>query len=124
MIVQASSICMLPNTCGGSVALLEDYVAGCLRGSADPRDAEAVAAVRAALPSIGYRLTTRGVQAAPSPVDRVLARSASKTDGAVEIVAAEGPDLAALRERYVSVTPLKLDRTDEAFSEALGAALK
>jgi 5'-nucleotidase len=37
---------------------------------------------------------------------------------------AEGTDLAALRERYVSVTPLRLDRTNEAFSEALGAALK
>ena len=32
---------------------------------------------------------------------------------------AEGTDLAALAERYVSVTPLRLDRTDEAFSEAL-----
>jgi len=37
---------------------------------------------------------------------------------------AEGTDLAALRERYVSVTPLRLDRTNEAFSEALGATLK
>jgi hypothetical protein len=31
---------------------------------------------------------------------------------------AEGTDLAALSERYVSVTPLRLDRTDEAFSTA------
>ncbi len=37
---------------------------------------------------------------------------------------AEGTDLAALRERYVSVTPLRLDRTDEAFSAALGDILK
>jgi 5'-nucleotidase len=37
---------------------------------------------------------------------------------------AEGTDLAALRERYISVTPLRLDRTDEAFSEALGETLK
>ena len=37
---------------------------------------------------------------------------------------AEGTDLAALRERYVSVTPLRLDRTDEGFSEALSATLK
>ena len=36
----------------------------------------------------------------------------------------EGTDLAALRERYISVTPLRLDRTDEAFSEALGETLK
>jgi 5'-nucleotidase len=37
---------------------------------------------------------------------------------------AEGTDLAALVARYVSVTPLRLDRTDEAFSEALTATLK
>jgi 5'-nucleotidase len=37
---------------------------------------------------------------------------------------AEGTDLAALAERYVSVTPLRLDRTDEAFSEALTKTLK
>src|SRR3954454_6067864 len=37
---------------------------------------------------------------------------------------AEGTDLAALRERYFSVTPLRLDRTNEAFSEALSATLK
>jgi 5'-nucleotidase len=39
-------------------------------------------------------------------------------------VPAEGTDLAALAARYVSVTPLRLDRTDEAFSEALTATLK
>ena len=37
---------------------------------------------------------------------------------------AEGTDLAALAARCVSVTPLRLDRTDEAFSEALTATLK
>jgi len=37
---------------------------------------------------------------------------------------AEGTDLAALRERYVSVTPLRLDRTDEGFSAALGDTLR
>jgi 5'-nucleotidase len=31
--------------------------------------------------------------------------------------------LAALAARYVSVTPLRLDRTDEAFSGALGEIL-
>ena len=39
-------------------------------------------------------------------------------------VPAEGTDLAALAARYVSVTPLRLDRTDEAFSEALATTLK
>jgi 5'/3'-nucleotidase len=37
---------------------------------------------------------------------------------------AEGTDLAALAERFVSVTPLRLDRTDEAFSEELTDLLK
>ena len=37
---------------------------------------------------------------------------------------AEGTDLAALAVRYVSVTPLRLDRTDETFSEALTTTLK
>jgi 5'-nucleotidase len=37
---------------------------------------------------------------------------------------AEGTDLAALAAGYVSVTPLRLDRTDEAFSETLTKTLK
>jgi 5'-nucleotidase len=37
---------------------------------------------------------------------------------------AEGTDLAALAARMVSVTPLRLDRTDDAFSEMLAATLK
>jgi 5'-nucleotidase len=36
----------------------------------------------------------------------------------------EGTDLAALAARYVSVTPLRLDRTDEAFAEELVQTLK
>jgi len=37
---------------------------------------------------------------------------------------AEGTDLAALAANYISVTPLRLDRTDDAFSEKLTATLK
>jgi 5'-nucleotidase len=37
---------------------------------------------------------------------------------------ADGTDLAALAAHYVSVTPLRLDRTDEEFSAALTATLK
>ncbi|MBQ8104572.1 MULTISPECIES: 5'/3'-nucleotidase SurE [unclassified Afipia] len=37
---------------------------------------------------------------------------------------AEGTDLAALAAKLVSVTPLRLDRTDEAFSEKLKGILK
>jgi 5'-nucleotidase len=39
-------------------------------------------------------------------------------------VPAEGTDLWALAAHYVSVTPLRLDRTDEAFSAALTSTLK
>ncbi|WP_034263522.1 DEAD/DEAH box helicase family protein [Actinospica robiniae] len=82
------------------VTLLDDYVGNCLSRSADPQDAAAVAAIRAALPSIGYRLTTNGVRAASSPVDRVLARSDAKTHSTIEILAVEagelGPALRAL----------------------------
>lgn len=37
---------------------------------------------------------------------------------------AEGTDLAALAAKFVSVTPLRLDRTDVAFSEKLKGVLK
>jgi superfamily II DNA or RNA helicase len=46
------------------------------------RNKAAYEAIRAALPSIGYRLTRAGIRAAESPVDRVLARSASKATAA------------------------------------------
>jgi 5'-nucleotidase len=39
-------------------------------------------------------------------------------------VPAEGTDLAALAARFVSVTPLRLDRTDDEFAQALSATLK
>jgi hypothetical protein len=72
------------------VALLDDYVIRCLRPGG--HDA-AVAAIRAALPSVGYQLTARGVRGGRSPVDRVLARSAAKTSAVVEILAAEAASL-------------------------------
>ncbi|MBC6461366.1 DEAD/DEAH box helicase [Actinomadura sp. HBU206391] len=75
------------------VALLNDYVKHCLLPSEDARDAEAVAAVKRALPAVGYQLTRRGIRSARSPVDRVLARSAAKTHGAVEIVSTEAASL-------------------------------
>jgi 5'-nucleotidase len=42
---------------------------------------------------------------------------------AVVDMPAEGTDLAALAAKYVSVTPLRLDRTDEAFSATLAKTL-
>lgn len=71
------------------VRLMDDWLRRCLRASDDDRDAAVVARLRAALPSIGYRLTRAGIRAGRSPVDRVLARSAAKTDAVAEIVRSE-----------------------------------
>ncbi|MFC6286374.1 DEAD/DEAH box helicase family protein [Nocardioides sp. GCM10027113] len=71
------------------VALLDDWVVTHVSRSEDPRDAAVLESVRAALPSVGYLLTKRGVRRGRTPVDRVLARSAAKTTAAVEIVAHE-----------------------------------
>jgi superfamily II DNA or RNA helicase len=78
------------------VALIGDYAKHCLLpglavGTA--LDRTAYEAIRAALPSIGYQLTRAGIRAAASPVDRVLARSASKAVAAAEILRAEHGEL-------------------------------
>ncbi|MGE5137185.1 MAG: DEAD/DEAH box helicase family protein [Gemmatimonadota bacterium] len=75
------------------VALIGDYCRHCLLPSEDPRDAAAYEAIRRALPAVGYRLTRAGVRAADSPVDRVLARSASKAQAVTDILIAENADL-------------------------------
>ncbi|MBO3747714.1 DEAD/DEAH box helicase family protein [Streptosporangiaceae bacterium NEAU-GS5] len=79
-----------PPGAGDWVALLDDYVIRCLRPGGHE---SAVAAIRTALPSVGYQLTARGVRGGRSPVDRVLARSAAKTSAVVEILAAEAASL-------------------------------
>ncbi len=60
-------------------------------GGGEPRarDERAAAALRRALPSVGYRLTKNGIRRHRTSVDRVLARSASKSHALVQIVAAE-----------------------------------
>ncbi|SDT43009.1 DEAD/DEAH box helicase family protein [Microlunatus soli] len=75
------------------VALIKDYVETCLRPSSDERDQELLERIGAALPGIGYQLTRRGIRRGRSPVDRVIARSAAKTDASVEILAAESAEL-------------------------------
>ncbi|MGW8375153.1 DEAD/DEAH box helicase family protein [Streptomyces sp. ODS28] len=98
------------------VVLLDDWVRNCLRHSGDPRDAAAEQAVRAALPGVGYQLTARGVRSSRSPVDRVLARSAAKTDAVREILHAEeaalGDGLRAVvlcdHERATATLPARL----------------
>ena len=81
------------------VAVLNQWLLP-LADSPDPRDHALILEVREVLPSIGYRWTRRGISAAASTMDRVLARSASKALAAVEIASLEeenlGADLRAL----------------------------
>lgn len=82
------------------VALIEDYALGQLRSSSHPADEAAWDEIRRALPSLGYLLTRTGIRRHASPVDRVLALSASKGNAAVSILELEaealGTDLRAL----------------------------
>ncbi len=71
------------------VLLIDDW----LRRSTSGTDEEVVAAVRRALPSVGFQWTRRGIRRGRSTVDRVLARSEAKTTAAVQIVVAESINL-------------------------------
>lgn len=71
------------------VRLLGDWLLNHVAASDDPADAEVLAVVRAALPSVGYQWTRRGVRRGRSTVDRVLARSYAKPGAASQIIAAE-----------------------------------
>ena len=89
-----------PPTAEDWVALIGDYCKHCLEPGMDADNQDAAAldkaaheAIRTALPSIGYRLTRAGIRAAESPVDRVLARSASKAMAVAEILRAEHGEL-------------------------------
>ena len=69
--------------------LLDDFIKGVLLTSSDPRDESILAAIRAAAPGVGLRLTKKGLARTTSPVDRVIARSASKSLAAVGIADVE-----------------------------------
>ena len=71
------------------VTVLTDFATGHLQRSEDPRDAEVLAAIKRVLPGLGYRLTSRGVRAATSPVDRVCALSDAKIAATVHILDVE-----------------------------------
>jgi superfamily II DNA or RNA helicase len=105
-----------PPTAEDWVLLVDDWARRCLGDSGDPADAEVVATIRRALPAVGYRWTRAGIRSGRSPVDRVLARSAAKTDALLDIVALEHRNLGdRLRmlvlcdhERASSVLPVDL----------------
>lgn len=73
--------------------LIDDWLRGHLTRTGKPEDEQVVEAVRRALPSVGYQWTKRGIRRGRSPVDRVLARSESKTAAVVTIVGAEHRNL-------------------------------
>ncbi|VBA57474.1 hypothetical protein LAUMK191_04057 [Mycobacterium attenuatum] len=77
------------------VTVLTDFAAGHLQDSDDPRDAQALTAIKRVLPGLGYRLTSRGVRVATSPVDRVCALSESKVAATTHILDAEDTVLGA-----------------------------
>jgi superfamily II DNA or RNA helicase len=76
------------------VLLVDDWLTGRLTKTGLAQDEQVVAAVRRALPSVGYQWTKRGIRRGRSPVDRVLARSASKSAAVVQICAHEHLNLA------------------------------
>ena len=69
--------------------LIDDWYDGCVAASVDDRDQDVRAALKRALPAIGFSLTRNGIRRGRTAVDRVLARSAAKSAALVEIVAAE-----------------------------------
>jgi hypothetical protein len=75
------------------VVLLDDWLSHHLSRSGDPADEVVVEAVRAALPAVGYQWTRAGIRRGRSPVDRVLARSESKTVATVQIAGIEHRNL-------------------------------
>ena len=71
------------------VNVLTDFSAGHLQQSKDPRDAQALTAIKRVLPGLGYQLTNRGVRVSTSPVDRVCALSESKIAATTHILDSE-----------------------------------
>lgn len=114
------------------VRLLGDWLLHHVAESTDPADAEVLAVVKAALPSVGYQWTRRGVRRGRSTVDRVLARSYAKPGAAAQIIAAEhaaiGERTRVLvlcdHERAAATVPVTLDGVLDAEAGSAIAALE
>ncbi|PVG82177.1 DEAD/DEAH box helicase [Nocardioides gansuensis] len=78
-----------PPTADDWVRLVDDWARGHLLSSDKEEDERVVQSLKRALPSVGYVWTRRGIRAGRSPVDRVLARSESKTTATTAIAARE-----------------------------------
>ncbi|CAM3588191.1 DEAD/DEAH box helicase family protein [Nocardioides zeicaulis] len=114
------------------VRLLGDWLLHHVAESDDPADADVLATVKAALPSVGYQWTRRGVRRGRSTVDRVLARSYAKPDAAAQIIAAEHAALGDRarvlvlcdHERASATVPVTLDGVQDAEAGSALAALE
>jgi superfamily II DNA or RNA helicase len=114
------------------VRLLGDWLLRHVAESDDPADAEVLATVRAALPSVGYQWTRRGVRRGRSTIDRVLARSYAKPGAAAQIIAAEHAALGDRarvlvlcdHERASVTVPVTLDGVQDAEAGSALAALE
>lgn len=82
-----------PPTADDWVLLIEDWLLNCLQPTGDPANEQVIEAVRSALPSVGFIWTKRGIRRGRTSVDRVLARSAAKTQAVTAIIAAEASNL-------------------------------
>ena len=71
------------------LVLLEDYALHCLAGDPSPAAAARYEAIAAALRSLGFTLTRRGIRRGASEVDRLLTSSAAKTIALTEVVGCE-----------------------------------
>ncbi|WP_299926081.1 DEAD/DEAH box helicase family protein [uncultured Nocardioides sp.] len=114
------------------VRLLGDWLLHHVAESDDAADAEVLAVVKAALPSVGYQWTRRGVRRGRSTVDRVLARSYAKPGAAALIITAEhaaiGERARVLvlcdHERASATVPVTLDGVLDAEAGSAIAALE
>ncbi len=68
------------------IGILEDFALNCLKVSADSEDHGLYKRIKKAVAKIGFGLSERGIRKVGSPVDRVLAFSASKAAAVGEIL--------------------------------------
>lgn len=71
------------------ICLIEDYSLNLLKISSNEEDIKLYDEIKAALRSLGYLLTEKGIRSHRSPIDRVLAYSKSKLEGVREILRTE-----------------------------------
>ena len=83
------------------VLLINDWLSHGIAATGSEPDDQIIEDVRRALPAVGYQWTRRGIRRGRSPVDRVLARSASKMEATVQIVSAEADNLGSRLRQLV-----------------------